>query len=149
MPQANLAAIARDLIEAFNAGDGDRLKKNVTSNAVYDEVGTQRRVQGAGAWLENWAQWRRAMSDVKGTITNTVTAGDTVVLEIRWEGTQDGTLELPGTSIPPSGRRITERSAMVLSFEGDKVRESRHYFDMLSMLEQLGVLPQKVRTSGR
>jgi len=30
----------------------------------------------------------------------------------------------------------------VLNFEGGKIKDSRHYFDMLSFLQQLGVIPR-------
>jgi len=29
-----------------------------------------------------------------------------------------------------------------LNFDGEKIKESRHYFDMLSFMQQLGLLPQ-------
>jgi len=29
----------------------------------------------------------------------------------------------------------------VLNFDGGKIKDSRHYFDMLSFLQQLGVIP--------
>ena len=30
----------------------------------------------------------------------------------------------------------------ILEFEGEKIRESRHYFDMVTLLTQLGAMPQ-------
>jgi len=30
----------------------------------------------------------------------------------------------------------------VLNFDGGKIKDSRHYFDMLSFLQQLGVIPR-------
>ena len=82
------------------------------------------------------------MPDVKGTVTNALASGDSVVLEITWEGTQTGPLEGPGGTIPPSGKRQVTPATWVFDFEGDSVKESRHYFDMLSFLEQIGAMPQ-------
>ena len=48
---SDLIAIARELIDAFNTGDAERFKKHVTADVVYDEVGTQRKMQGADAWV--------------------------------------------------------------------------------------------------
>ncbi len=45
---------------------------------------------------------------------------------------------MSGRTIPPSGKRQTTRAAQVLTFEGDKIKESRPYFDMLSLLQQIG-----------
>jgi steroid delta-isomerase-like uncharacterized protein len=149
MAEQNLTQIARELIEAFNAGDVSRFKKTVAADVVYDEVGTQRQIRGADNWVRTWEQWRHAMPDVKGTITNTVSSGNTVVQEITWEGTQSGPLELPGGTSPASGKRQVTRATQVMVFEGDRVKESRHYFDMLSLLQQIGAIPQQVRVSGR
>jgi ketosteroid isomerase-like protein len=52
------------------------------------------------------------------------------------------------SSPPPTGGRHgtaaeqTTRTSWVLTFEGDKITNSRHYFDMLSMMQQLGVIPR-------
>ena len=75
MSEQNLIGIARELIDAFNAGDTERFKKHVTADVVYDEVGTQRKMQGADAWVQAWEAWRQALPDVKGTITSAVVTG--------------------------------------------------------------------------
>ena len=147
MSEQNLIGIARELIDAFNAGDGKRFKKHLAPGVVYDEVGTQRRIQGADAWVQTWEQWRSALPDVKGTITNAVASGNTVVQEITWQGTQSGPLQMPGGTIPPSGKRQITRASQVLVFEGDRVKESRHYFDMLGLLQQIGAAPQQAKAT--
>ena len=149
MAETNLTAVAREMIEAFNAGDMERGKKVLAANSVYDEVATQRRLQGPDAIVQSWNQWRQAMPDVKGRITNTVASANTVVQEITWEGTHTGTLNLPGNSLPPTGKRQTTRATQVVVFDGNKVKECRHYFDVLSLLQQLGAVPQATRASGR
>jgi steroid delta-isomerase-like uncharacterized protein len=139
--------IARELIDAFNAGDGERFKNNLTTDAVYDEVATGRKVQGRDACVQSWQEWRRAMPDAKGKVTNAVTSGNTVVLEITWEGSQTGPLTtVTGQNLPPSGRRQVTRATQILVFEGDKVKETRHYFDCLNLLQQLGAIPQTQTT---
>ncbi len=97
--------------------------------------------------MEVWEQWRSASPDVNGTITNAVASGNTVVQEITWQATQTGPLSLPGRTIPPSGKRHVTRSSLVLVFEGDRVKESRLYFDMLSLLQQIGAIPQQAGAS--
>jgi hypothetical protein len=39
---------ARGVVEAFNASDWDSSKAALTSDSVYDEVGTSRRLQASG-----------------------------------------------------------------------------------------------------
>ena len=40
-----------------------------------------------------------------------------------------------------SGKRQITRASQVLVFADNRVKESRHYFDMLSFLQQIGAIP--------
>jgi steroid delta-isomerase-like uncharacterized protein len=137
---ADLAKIAREAVEAFNASDWERTKALVTPDYLYNEVGTQRRIQGPEEVVAALQGWKQAMPDAKGTVTNSFASGNTVALEITWEGTQTGPLEGPTGTIPASGKRQVTPSAQILIFEGDKIKENHHYFDMVSLLRQIGAL---------
>ena len=80
------------------------------------------------------------MPDVTGTVDSAVATGDTVVLEVTWRGTQTGPMPGPQGPIAPTGKQQTTRSGWVLDFHGGQVKRSRHYFDMLSFMQQLGAL---------
>ena len=75
-------------------------------------------------------------------MTNAVASGNTVTQEITWEGTQTGPLVGPGGTIPPSGKRQVTRAAWIAIIEEGKIKESRQYFDMMALLQQLGAAPQ-------
>jgi ketosteroid isomerase-like protein len=60
------------------------------------------------------------------------------VLEVTWEGTQTGEMVTEQGTIPPSGKRQTTPAAFIFDYEDGKLKESRHYFDMLSFLKQIG-----------
>ncbi len=138
---ADLTSIAREAVEAFNASDWERSKAIMTPDYVYNELGTQRRIQGPEEVVAALKGWKEAMPDVTGTVTNALASGDTVTLQVTWEGTQTGPLEGPSGTIPASGRRQVTPSAWILTFEGEKIKESHHYFDMLSLLTQIGAIP--------
>ena len=142
MAEQDAIRVARENIEAFNAGDWQRVKATLAPDSVYDEVGTQRRLQGAEEIIEALKGWKQAMPDVRGTVTNAVASGNTVTQEITWEGTQTGPLAGPGGTIPASGKRQVTRAAWIATIQGDKISESRQYFDMMSLLQQLGAAPQ-------
>ncbi len=142
MAEQDPIRVARENLEAFNAADWERLRATLTPDSVYDEVATQRRLQGADEIIEAFKGWKQAMPDAKGTVTNAVASGNTVTQEITWEGTQTGPLVGPGGTIPPSGKRQVTRAAWIATIEGGKITESRHYFDMMALLQQLGAAPQ-------
>jgi steroid delta-isomerase-like uncharacterized protein len=130
--------VARENIEAFNAGDWDRFEATMSPDCVYDEPGTQRHAEGTDAILDINRGWKEAFPDAHGTVERAVGSNGTVTLEITWEGTQSGTLQTPEGDLPPSNRRVVVKAAQVLDVEGEKIRESHHYFDLAGMLQQLG-----------
>ncbi len=147
MAEQDLIQAARGLVEAFNASDWEGFKAAVTSDCVYDEVGTSRRIQGVGDIISCMQEWKEAMPDVKGTVTNAGATGNTVVLEVTWNGTHTGPLKGPSGEVPATGKQQTTRSSWIMNFDGGKITESRHYFDMLSFMHQLGHLLPQVATA--
>jgi steroid delta-isomerase-like uncharacterized protein len=132
---------AREEIDAFNAGDWDRLVAGVTEDTVHEEPGTGRRVKGMDALLDLNRGWKEAFPDAKGTVTDEFACGDRVALRITWEGTHSGPLELPGGGqIPATNKRVTVYGCQVFRIADGKIAESAHYFDMLGMFEQLGAI---------
>ena len=142
MSEQDLKQIARGFIEAFNRSDWDGCKKTLTSNSVYDEVGTSRRIQGVNEIISSLQGWKEAMPDVKGTVTNNIVSGNTAVLEVTWQGTHTGPLQTPSGTIEATGKQQTTRASFVMNFDGEKIEESKHYFDMLSFMQQLDILPK-------
>lgn len=84
--------------------------------------------------------WKQTMPDAVGTITNAIATGNQVALELTWKGTMTGAWG----DTPATGKQQTTRAAIILTFEGDAVRESRQYFDSLALLQSLGVIPEPV-----
>lgn len=132
---------AASLIKAFNDQDWSAVGALFTDDAVYDEFGTQRRIEGKGKIVEAWQGWKQAMPDVAGTVNTNLASGDQVTLEIVWDGTHTGPLVTPGGTIPASGKRQRTPSAGVLTFAGDQVKQFDHYFDMMTLLQQIGAMP--------
>jgi steroid delta-isomerase-like uncharacterized protein len=142
MAEQDLIPAARGAVDAFNASDWERYKTAMTSDCVYDEVGTSRILRGVGEIIRCFQEWKQAMPDVRGTVTNAWATGNTVVLEITWKGTHTGPLQGPTGIVPATGKQQTTRAGWVLNFDGGKIKESRHYFDMFSFMQQLGILSQ-------
>jgi predicted ester cyclase len=62
-----------------------------------------------------------------------------VVFEVTWTGTHKGPLQTPKGAIPATGKKIDVRACIVHEIAGDKVKEERHYFDLMTLLQQIGV----------
>jgi steroid delta-isomerase-like uncharacterized protein len=140
MAEQDLIKLGREGVEAFSAGDWKRFGETLAPESVYQEIGTGRRIQGRDQIVEAIQAWKRAFPDAKGTIRNTIASGNTVVLEITWEGTQTGPLAIPGGTVPPSGKRDIVEAVQVLTCEGNKVKENRHHLDAMGLLQQIGAV---------
>ena len=137
-PQALIDAAKAPLL-AYNDKDWARAKASITPDFVYDEVATGRKQQGADLVIPLWQGWAQAFPDSKATFHSALLSGDSVVLEVTWKGTHKGPLQTPGGSIAPTGKAIEIRACNILEIAGDKARSQRHYFDMATLFQQLGV----------
>jgi steroid delta-isomerase-like uncharacterized protein len=131
--------VAKGQVLAYNNKDWDAARASMAPDFVYDEVATHRRLQGPDEVMPAWKGWGDAFPDSKATFERAVAAGNTVVLEITWRGTHTGTLQTPTGPIPATGRSIEMRACQILEVAGEKVKSTRHYFDMATMLRQLGI----------
>jgi steroid delta-isomerase-like uncharacterized protein len=138
-PQALINAAKAPFL-AYNDKNWERAKASMTPDFVYDEVASGRKVTGIDATLGLWKGWAEAFPDSKGSFHNAHAAEDgTVVLELTWKGTHQGPLQTPKGPIAATGKRIEIRACALVELAGEKVREQRHYFDMATLLQQIGV----------
>ena len=133
-----IAKIARKQVDAFNSGDWEQMRARLSSGSRYDELGTERKVEGAEKIVELFKGWKAAFPDAVGTVTSAVASGNKAALEVTWKGTHTGPLGTAAGTIPASGKRQETPAAFFFTFEGDKIKESRHYFDSMTLLKQIG-----------
>ena len=134
--------IAREQVDAFNAGDWERLEAGLTPDSRYHELATQRKGESPEQIVELYKGWKTAFPDAFGTVTSAVGSGNIAALEVTWKGTHTGPLETAEGTIPASGKQQETPAAFVFSFEGGKIKESRQYFDSMTLLKQIGAQPK-------
>jgi steroid delta-isomerase-like uncharacterized protein len=135
--------VAREAIECFNADEFDRFRSLLADDSWEEELATQRRFEGADAQVEALRGWKQAFPDGNGTVNKACADGNTVTLEITWEGTQSGPMQTPdGRELPASNKRATVRACQVMEVEDGKIMATRHYFDLMTLLQQIGALEQ-------
>jgi steroid delta-isomerase-like uncharacterized protein len=133
--------VARESIQTFSDGDFDRMRALLADDSYEEEYSTQQRHEGADAQVEAARGWKQAFPDGRGTVQNAYSDGNTVVLELTWEGTQTGPMRTPdGQEMPPSNRRGTVHACQVMEIEDGKITATRHYFDLMTVLQQIGAM---------
>ena len=140
MADKSILEVAKSQLIAYNNKNWEAVKETLAANVVYDEVGTQRRIQGLEDVLVAWKGWARALPDSRASFDRETVSGNTAIFEITWRGTQSGPLQLPHKELPPTNRKIELRGCQVVEVSGAKVQAIRHYFDMVTFLGQLGAM---------
>jgi steroid delta-isomerase-like uncharacterized protein len=132
--------VARATIDCFNAGDWRGLRELHAPDCVEEELSTERILHGIDEMVEGAQGWKRAFPDGRGTVTGSYSDGPTAVLEIEWEGTNTGPMQTPtGEEIPPTGRSGHVKACQVFEVHDARVTATRHYFNLMTILNQLGV----------
>ena len=135
---ANVIEVAKAAVTAYNKKDWNELRNLLAADAVYDEKATNRRLEGSGQIIEALQGWAQAFPDSKGTFIREFASNDTAILELVWKGVHTGPLQTPTGAIPASNKPIEVPACEVFRVEGGKVRSMSHYFDMLTLLNQIG-----------
>jgi steroid delta-isomerase-like uncharacterized protein len=135
---ATVIETAKDATIAYNDKNWDKVKAVFAENGVYDEKATSRRMQGVAKILEVWQDWAKAIPDSKATFVSEYASGDTAIIEVVWKGVHVGALQTATGTVPPSNKRIEIPACQVIKVEGGKVKSFTHYFDMVTLLTQIG-----------
>ena len=95
MADKSILEVAKSQLIAFNDKNWDAAKEVLATDTVYDEVATQRRIQGVEEVLSAWKGWAKAFPDAKGSFDKETVSGNTVVIELTWRAIHTGPLQLP------------------------------------------------------
>lgn len=136
----NLEA-ARAFFEAWNAGDLNK----ADAYEAEDFIGEGPGAPGPMSAAQNRAYVQNFLTAFPGSKFEewlTVAQGDYVVTHWKISGTHSAPLFSPsGAAIPPTGKRVTLTGSTTSQIKDGKVVRSWNFWDMSSMLSQLGLLP--------
>ena len=101
-------------------------------------------LSGRDAVREWTTPFNEAFSESRHECVRVEEIGNTVYAEGIWHGVNDGPLQTPQGEVPPTGKEVALRFAVVVTGELDAgVARSVHlYFDQLEFLGQLGLIPE-------
>jgi predicted ester cyclase len=99
------------------------------------------------AWVELNRGFATTFPDGGHTLVRTVCSGDHCAVEGLWTGTHTGPMASPAGVVPPTGRRVTLPFAGVLTQREGRIAAMTIYFDQMTMLGQLGLVPEPAAAS--
>jgi ketosteroid isomerase-like protein len=136
-------SVSEQLFAAYSRNDIDAVVDLADDDLDLVDVPTGQTFHGKEGARRNAEWWIRAFPDVETKLTNVVVAGEWEIAEGLGRGEHTGTITMPdGSEIPPTGRPIELRFCSVARVRSGKIVEARDYYDVASMMQQLGLMPE-------
>ena len=141
MSTENSKAITRRFYEeVFDRGNLAYVDEVLDPNCVdHDKFNPMGNLEG---FKQAVASLKEAFPDSKMVVEDLITEGDKVVTRVTMHGTNTGPLSMgPDNTIPATGKSLTVTGIDIMQFAGDKIVEHWGEFDMMGMMQQLGIIP--------
>ena len=143
--QENLA-LARSLFDLSNNHQSDPawLEKGMAAFAADAEVidvpsGTT--LHGPDGYKRFVLFFAENFPDSRVELTNAFATEDQITLECTWRWNDTGPLYLPSGTLPNTKRSGELRACFVFQIRNGKVTSLHQYYDMMTQMEQLGLVP--------
>jgi predicted ester cyclase len=130
--ERNITAVNDRDIEAYLANQQPDVEFRLPGGAV---------VRGRDQVRHQTESFWTAFPDGTLSFGDQVFADDAAATEVLFTGTHTGPLVTPDGSIPPTGRRVTLRSASILRIKDGLIASEHVYSDQLELMTQLGLTP--------
>jgi steroid delta-isomerase-like uncharacterized protein len=127
------------MVEGFSTGDLDKVLSVFDEDILYEDVPFGVRVQGKSAVSGFCRSFMDSMPDFRQELTFCFRQDNIGVTEWVMSFTQTG--DLPG--MPATGKRATVRGMAMIELRGDLIVRSSSYYDVASVMRQLGHLPAR------
>ena len=139
---SDLRKLAEDGWNAYYAKDVEALMAAYADDAEVTLPGMPT-LKGKDAIRGVFEMYWAAFPDERLLSIRHLVDGNTVVTEFSSEGTHTGPLPMPtGDVLPPTGRTVITRGAVVQDAVNDKLTTQTFYFDNAAFMTQLGLLPE-------
>ena len=128
----------RDYAAAWSSGDVEKVISFLTDDCVIENVGSGTAYRGQEEIRASVRDNFASTPDFKIEVVSLFVAGDWVGAEWIQSGTYTG--DVAGTEV--TGRHFSGRGASIIELREGKIRREAIYWDELSFLRQLGVMPE-------
>jgi steroid delta-isomerase-like uncharacterized protein len=135
-PQSTESVMSR-FVEFINTADEGLAREVIAPDAEFHAPSHREPLRGPEGYLELIAMMRAGFPDVRWTLEETVTEGETVAARFTMRGTHQG--EFFG--IPASGKTISVQAMNFYYLADGKIVKERGQPDLLAVMQQIGAVP--------
>ena len=139
MPSIDNVTVARTFHEAWAERNPDKGAAVIADDCIFVDVPRNEIQKGPGGYRLDYERWRAAFPDGTVEITKIVSENDWVVVEYTNSGTNTGPLKTAMGEFPPTNRTIEVKYCSVMEIKDGKVISGRDYYDLSTILRQLGL----------
>ena len=145
--EQNKQVVRRFVEECWNQGNFQRASDYLTDQVRFQDPAFPNLNPGIQNARNHIELCRTGFPDLKLTIDDTIAERDEVVIHWTARGTQKGQF----LGMQPTQRTCTIDGTSIFRLEGTKIAESHAYWNVASMMAQLGVtqVPKEVMSSAR
>ena len=136
--EQNKSIVRRWVEGGWNGGNLGLIDELYSPNYTMHDPTLPMPITSSEAFKHFVTMYRTAFPNIHFTIENIIAEGDKVTWTFVSTGTHQGAL----MNIPPSGKSISVRGSVVSRFDNGKWTEDWVLLDMLTMLQQIGVIPR-------
>ena len=133
----DVKSILEDYCDAVNSHDVERIASFFTDDGIFEDV-PRGIYRGKEQIKANFDSEFASMPDLKVELKTLFVAGDWAGGESVMTGTNTGDLPM----LPATNKSVSVRAASIFEMRGNKIKRNSNYFDMGSLMQQLGVMPQ-------
>jgi steroid delta-isomerase-like uncharacterized protein len=135
-PLSNRDVIRKVVEEVWNPGDQRAAHQYYAPNFVFFQEGggVQMGIKSIEEWL---AVTHQAFPDIRYTVDQIYCEGEKAAMRYHVAGTHNGDFR----GLPPSGKPFNLSGHMMFRLREGKILEAWGYWDMLGLLQAIGVLP--------
>jgi steroid delta-isomerase-like uncharacterized protein len=142
MSEQNKTNVRRLFEEVWNKGHVQVIDELISSAYTHHDSSTPDLGHGHESETTRVALYRNAFPDIRFTVEDLITEGETVVARWSCRGTHKG--ELNG--IAPTNKQFNITGVSIVRFTNGKMFEGFVNWDALGLMQQLGVVPELGQT---
>jgi steroid delta-isomerase-like uncharacterized protein len=135
------AAIVRTEIESTNRREYEQAEALLADDFQLVDEATGEIFYGVDGFRRFTRDFLIAFPDNQVEILNMVAGENEVAIEQVFHGTNTGPFITPAADLPPTGYTVHHRGTAIFTLRDGKIRSHRLYYDAISLMQQLGLIP--------
>lgn len=136
----DVASLVQEVYDAYNDRQFDRAAELVTDDFELTMVSTGQTFNGPDGLRQFLQAWATGFPESSVEVTNIIAGESQAAIEYTGRGVHDGPLQTPAGEIPATGRQVELQFCDVFNIRDGKLAGGSTYFDMATMMRQLGLL---------